>query len=308
MGKVAFIFPGQGAQYVGMGKEISSEYDVADKIFKKADEILGHRISDVCFNGPEESLKDTRNAQPAIMVTSLALLEVLKSEGCDCDFVAGHSLGEYSALVAAGVLSLEDALKLVAQRSALMADADVDQCGAMAAVLGLDRAAVNEALKVSAGKVDAANFNCPGQIVVSGEKTALQAVGEAVVAAGGKFIPLAVSGAFHSQYMKPAAEKYLPILKQATWNEPSIPLVSNVDASLMNRETIVDKMYRQLFSSVLWEDTLNYLADQGVDTFIEIGPGKVLSGLVKKTLKGVTFTNCEDLNSVKKALAILKEV
>lgn len=308
MGKVAFVFPGQGSQYIGMGKEVAENYPVAQEVFHTADRILGKKLSDLCFEGPEDRLKDTRNAQPGILTTSIAILRVLESEGCRPDYVAGHSLGEYSALVASGAVSFERALQLVGQRSRLMAEADPAGQGTMGAVLGLDRSQVFECLEISQGEVEAANFNCPGQIVVSGTKEAMERVQEAVLEHGGKFIPLAVSGPFHSHFMKPAADKFYEMLRQTEWEEPVIPLISNVDAAPASKETMAEKLYRQIFSSVLWEDSLNYMNDQGVDTFIEIGPGRVLSGLVKKTLKGVTFLNCEDISSIKKALAILKEV
>ncbi|HOP75393.1 MAG TPA: ACP S-malonyltransferase [Bacillota bacterium] len=308
MGKVAFIFPGQGSQYVGMGKEVAENYPVAAETFAEANDVLAYDLMELCFNGPEDQLKDTRNAQPGIMTTSVALLRVLESEGCQPDFVAGHSLGEYSALVASKTLSFRDGLKLVQRRSRLMAEADPDGNGAMAAVLGLDRATVIECLDIADGQVEAANFNCPGQIVVSGTKTGLAKVQDEVLGRGGKFIPLAVTGAFHSSFMKPAADQIYEQLKQTEWNEPVVPLISNVDAAPATKDTLAEKLYRQIFSSVLWEDTLHYLADHGVDTFVEIGPGKVLSGLVKKTLKGVNILQCEDLTSLKKALAILKEV
>jgi len=308
MGKVAFIFPGQGSQYVGMGKEVAENYPMAAETFAEANDVLGYDLAALCFNGPEDRLKDTRNAQPGIMTTSVALLRVLESEGCEPDFVAGHSLGEYSALVASKTLPFKDALKLVQRRSGLMAEADPEGQGAMAAVLGLERATVIECLDAAGGQVEAANFNCPGQIVVSGTKNGLEKVQEEVMARGGKFIPLAVTGAFHSSYMKPAADQIYEQLKQTEWNEPAVPLTSNVDAAPATKDTLAEKLYRQIFSSVLWEDTLYYLANHGVDTFVEIGPGKVLSGLVKKTLKGVNILQCEDLASLKKALAILKEV
>lgn len=307
MGKVAFVFPGQGSQYVGMGKEVAEHYPVARKVFETADRILAQNLTETCFEGPEECLKDTRQAQPGILTTSVALLRAFEVEGCCPDFVAGHSLGEYSALVAADAVSFEDALLLVGQRSRLMAEADPESRGAMAAVLGLSREAVLDCLRLIPG-VEPANFNCPGQIVISGMKTEMGKVQEAVVAAGGKFKPLAVSGAFHSSFMKSAADTYLQTLQRTNWEELRIPLISNVDALPAVKTNLTEKLYRQMFSSVLWEDSLNYLSAQGVDMFIEIGPGKVLTGLVKKTLKGVTALSCGDVNSLKKALAILKEV
>lgn len=310
MKKVAFVFPGQGSQYVGMGKEIAENYPVAKKVYDEADEVIGWKISDLCFSGPEDLLKDTRNAQPAIVTTSIAILKVLSEEGIKADFVAGHSLGEYSALITAGSLSLAEGLKLVGSRSRLMAEADPEQQGTMAAILGVDRETLNGYLtEVSkTGLVEAANFNCPGQIVVSGAKNGIAKLQELLAEKGGKMIPLAVSGAFHSSYMKKAADAFRPELEAVKWEEPSPSLIANITARPVSKESLTDSLYRQIFSSVLWEDTINYLKEQGVSIFIEVGPGKVLSGLVKKTFKEATTVNCEDLTSIKKALAIFREV
>ncbi|HBF35721.1 MAG TPA: [acyl-carrier-protein] S-malonyltransferase [Firmicutes bacterium] len=310
MRKVAFIFPGQGAQYVGMGKEIYDNYPVAKEVFDKADQILGRSISDVCFNGPDDLLKDTRNAQPAIVVTSIALFRILAEEGIKPDFTAGHSLGEYSALIASEAVSFGDGLRLVKTRSRLMAEADPDHQGMMAAILGMDRNTLSVLLQEASavGLVEAANYNCPGQIVASGDKKGIAKLQELVVAKGGKVIPLAVSGAFHSSFMKKAADAFRPELEKVEWSAPNPPVVANVFAKPVSKEQLTDSLYRQICSSVLWEDTLHYLRGQGIDTFIELGPGKVLTGLVKKTLKDASFFNCEDLTSIKKALAILKEV
>ncbi len=310
MKKIAFVFPGQGSQYVGMGKEVSENYKEAKSIFLEADRVLKRNISEICFNGPEELLKDTRNAQPGILTVSIALLQALKAEGIKADFVAGHSLGEYSALVASEVLSFTEALSLVQKRAELMAGADPDQKGAMAAVLGLDRDTLSQCLAEAkeSGLVEAANFNCPGQIVISGVKTGIAKAQELVTAKGGKFIPLAVSGPFHSSFMKPAADVFKTHLEAIAWKNPVIPIIANVSANPYLNDQIVDNLYRQVYSSVLWEDSINYLYQKGVEVFIEIGPGKVLSGLIKKTIKGATIVNCEDMASIKKALEILKEV
>lgn len=310
MKKIAFVFPGQGSQYVGMGKEISENYSEAKAIFNVADQVLGRDISEVCFNGPEELLKDTRNAQPAILTVSIGILQALKAERIKPDFTAGHSLGEYSALVASGVLEFEDAVNLVQQRAELMAGADPDNEGTMAAVLGLDRDTLTACLDQAkeAGLVEAANFNCPGQIVISGVKAGVSKVQEIVFDKGGKFIPLKVSGSFHTSFMKPAAEAFKPKLESVVWKEPIVPVIANVSARPYLREDIIDNLYSQIYSSVLWEDTVNFLHQNGVEVFIEIGPGKVLSGLIKKTIKNAITANCEDVASVKKVLEILKEV
>jgi [acyl-carrier-protein] S-malonyltransferase len=310
MKKVAFIFPGQGSQYVGMGKEIWNNSSQAKAVFTEADHVLGRPISEICFNGPEELLKDTRNAQPGILTVSIALLQILKAEGIRPDYTAGHSLGEYSALVASEVLDFKDGVKLVQQRAQLMAGADPEGKGTMAAVLGLDRETVFQCLADAkeAGLVEAANFNCPGQIVISGAKNGIDKVSQSVADKGGRFIPLQVSGPFHSSFMKPAADVFKINLESTPWREPAAPVIANISAKPYLREEIINNLYSQIYSPVLWEDTVNYLYQLGVEVFVEIGPGKVLSGLVKKTIKGVTIVNCEDSTSVKKSLEILKEV
>ncbi len=310
MGKIALVFPGQGSQYVGMGKDLYDQYPEARVVFEEADQVLGQKISDTCFNGPEMILKDTRNAQPAILTTSVAAFRVLTAAGVRPDFVAGHSLGEYSALVAVGAITFSDALCLVKKRSNLMAEADPAGNGTMAAILGLEREAVINIMAeaADAGRVEAANFNCPGQVVVSGEKAGMVKVQALTAEQGGKFIPLAVSGPFHSSFMKEAAETFRTDLNSINWIDPQMPLIANVSASPVSAANMVQSLYQQLFSSVLWEDTVRRLHQEGVKVFVEVGPGKVLTGLIKKTLKEATLLNCEDSGSLKKALAILKEV
>lgn len=312
MPKIAFIFPGQGSQYIGMGRDIFDNYQEARQIFEEADGTLGRSISGLCFNGPEEQLKDTRNSQPCILATSVAVFKVLSAEGIKADFVAGHSLGEYSALVAAGAISFDQALRLINRRAQLMAEADPLQQGAMAAVMGLERESLEDCLKSvnqeQIGPVEAANFNSPGQVVVSGAKDGIAKLQTLVTAKGGKFIPLSVSGAFHSSLMKKAADIFQNDLKQASWQEPTVPIVANVSARPVNAGELAGSLYRQLYSPVQWEDTLQFLGGEGVQIFVEVGPGKVLSGLVKRTIKNVTILGCEDSTSIKKALAILKEV
>ncbi len=310
MGKIAFVFPGQGSQYLGMGKELFQNYPSAERVFAEADHILGRDLSGLCFNGPEELLKKTENCQLAILTTSIAALQVLKAEGIEPDFVAGHSLGEYSALVAAGALDFATTLSLVAKRAQLMAGADPEGKGGMAAVLGLDRDSLTTCLKHEAlsRMVFAANFNSPGQIVISGEKKALLKAKDLVEANGGKFIDLPVSGAFHSQFMREAADLFQKELAAVNFQEQEVPLISNVTAHPVNSWQLSEELYRQLFSSVLWEDTINYLLTAGVDTFIEVGPGKVLSGLTKKISRQVNLYQTQDLNSIKKILEILNKV
>lgn len=310
MKKIAFIFPGQGSQYVGMGKEVYLNSETAREIFTVADEILGRNISTLCFEGPEAILRDTRNSQLAIITTSVAILKILQKEGLKPDFTAGHSLGEYSALIAADAIPFSAALKLVASRSRLMAEADPEQKGGMAAILGVEREVLAGYLSEisSFGQVEVANFNCPGQIVVSGAKSGLTKLQALIAAKGGRVISLPVSGAFHSSFMNQAAAKFRLELETISWHNPSITVIANVSARSVTKEILTDSLFKQIVSPVLWEDTINYLKSQGVNTFVEVGPGKVLSGLVKRIIKDVTILNCEDLSSIKKALAILREV
>jgi len=300
MAKLAFIFPGQGSQSVGMGKDLYENFESAKTIFDKADEILGKSISTICFEGPDEDLKQTINTQPAILTTSLAALETLKSKlNIQPQFVAGHSLGEYGALYEAGVLTLENALKLIQKRAEAMSEA---KGGAMAAVLGLDDekilACIEEASSV--GYVSVANYNCPGQVVITGESEALAKASELLSAAGAKrVIPLAVSGAFHSALMKGASETFAKSLENVKLSDASIDVITNVDAEITtNAEDFKSKMPQQIYSSVYWTQTIQKMIENGVDTFIEIGPGKVLAGLNKKINAEVKTYNVFDKASL----------
>lgn len=296
MGKIAFVFPGQGAQAVGMGKDAYESSAAAKAIYDKADEALGYSISKLSFEGPEEELRQTANTQPALLATSVALLEVYKEQGLKPDYVAGHSLGEYSALVAAGVLEFADAVKLVRARGQFMEQAVPGGQGAMAAVLGAERAALQalcSEITAAGTVVELANVNCPGQIVVSGSAAGVAAVVERGKEAGAKrVIPLEVSGPFHSSLMQPAADKLAEALAQAEFLDASVPVVANVHARpVTSGAELRELLVKQVVSPVQWEDTIAYLIGEGVDTFVEIGSGTVLAGLIKKIDKSVRIVS-----------------
>ncbi len=303
MGKIAFVFPGQGAQKVGMAKDVYDANPAAAQYFDKADEVLGFNISKLAFEGPEDELKQTANTQPALLTASVTLLEALKAHDIQPDYVAGHSLGEYSALVAAGVLSFEDAVAIVRARGQFMEQAVPAGQGAMAAVLGAERTALSElcaAVTADGHAVELANVNCPGQIVISGTREGVEAAGARVKEIGGKrAIPLEVSGPFHSSMMKPAAQLLEERLQGVTFEDASVPVVANVTAQAVTSGDEVRKLLvEQVYSPVLWEDSVRYLIEQGVDTLIEIGPGTVLTGLIKKTDKDVRLFNISSLDSL----------
>ncbi|GGF68102.1 malonyl CoA-acyl carrier protein transacylase [Paenibacillus albidus] len=310
MTKIAFIFPGQGAQSVGMGRDVYEAVPASRAIFEKGDEVLGFPLSKLVFEGPDSELKQTVNTQPALLTASIAYLEALRGQGLTPDYVAGHSLGEYSALVTAGVLSYEDAVKLVRLRGRFMEEAVPGGQGAMAAVLGAEREALAElcrTISAEAGAVELANVNCPGQIVVSGTAAGVNAVVQRVKEAGGKrAIPLEVSGPFHSSLMKEAADRLAAELMSVTFNKPSVPVIVNVTAApVTDPEEIRELLVRQVYSPVLWEDSVNWLLKDGVDTFVEIGSGSVLTGLIRKIDKNVKLVN---INSLENAQAGLPQV
>lgn len=312
MGKVAFIFPGQGSQTVGMGQTLAKQVEKSALLFQKADEKLGFSLSDILFNGPQEKLTLTENAQPALLTTSIAILEVLKDYGVTPDFTAGHSLGEYSALVAAGAIRFEDAVFAVRKRGEYMEEAVPAGVGTMAAILGMDvdeLRAVTDEITSNGNIVQLANLNCPGQIVISGSKEGVEAASVLAKEKGAKkVIPLVVSGPFHSVLMKPAAEKFSEILNQIEIQNAKVPVIANVTAAIMQEsKDIKEKLIQQLYSPVRWEESVKTLLDHGVDTFIEIGPGKVLSGLVKKINRRVNTYAVSDLESITEVVSKLKE-
>ncbi|WP_028611074.1 ACP S-malonyltransferase [Paenibacillus harenae] len=304
MSKTAFVFPGQGAQAVGMGKDAYETFDRSRLIFDKADEALGFSLSSIIFEGPDEALKQTANTQPALLTVSIALLEALEGRGLKPDFVAGHSLGEYSALVAAGVISFEDAVRTVRARGQFMEQAVPSGQGAMAAVLGAERealAALCLAISEGGSAVELANVNCPGQIVVSGTAAGVQAVVERGKDEAGakRVIPLEVSGPFHSSLMKPAADNLRAALSGLQLKDASIPVVANVTARVATAaDEIRGLLVEQVFSPVLWEDSVRYLIEQGVDTFVEIGSGTVLAGLIKKIDKNIRVISINSISAL----------
>ncbi|GAB6933526.1 ACP S-malonyltransferase [Calditerricola satsumensis] len=310
MGKVAWVFPGQGSQVVGMGKAIAEADADARAVFDAADEALGFALSRLCFEGPEEELRLTVNTQPAILTTSAALLAVWKKAAPRPDFVAGHSLGEYSALVAAEALSFVDAVRIVRQRGAFMEEAVPAGRGGMAAVLGMEREALQaivEAVSAEGDVVELANLNCPGQIVISGTREGVKKAAERAREAGARrVLELAVSGPFHSSLMKPAAERLAKVLVDVPLADARVPVVANVTARPVTQAAEIRRLLvEQVAAPVLWEDSVRTMLEAGVDTFVEIGPGTVLTGLIKKIDRRARCFNVHDPASLDKALAEL---
>jgi [acyl-carrier-protein] S-malonyltransferase len=298
---IAFVFPGQGAQKVGMGKALADTFPICRETFQEADEALGMSLSGLCFNGPESELLLTETTQPAILAMSIAAHRAATSQGLTASFAAGHSLGEYSAHVAAGTLSFADALRTVRRRGQFMQEAVPVGEGAMAAILGGDEALVTQACAAARAEltgrvVSPANLNAPGQIVIAGHADAVARAGELAKAAGAKrVIPLSVSAPFHCALMKPAEERLEPLLRALPANDPRIPIVANVDAEpKVTAAAGIDALVRQVSSPVRWEDVVKRLIADGTRTFIELGPGSVLAGLVKKIDRSVTVASVED--------------
>jgi [acyl-carrier-protein] S-malonyltransferase len=304
MKPIAFIFPGQGSQYVGMGKELFENFSVAKKIFEEADDTLHLSISGLCFNGPEEALKLTENTQPALLTTSIATLKVLQAEkGLIPQFTAGHSLGEYSALVGSGALTFAEAVKIVHLRGKFMQEAVPVGEGAMAAVLGMEREQVEKICEeVSSGEVlTPANFNCPGQIVIAGHAKAVERAIERVKKDGKKAVPLPVSAPFHSPLMKPAGERLEKALEEISVSNLRIPVVTNVEAEVnTSKDRVKGLLVAQVSSPVRWEESMRKMIGKGIEQVLEIGPGKVLSGLMKRIDNRIETGNLEDLQTLKK--------
>jgi [acyl-carrier-protein] S-malonyltransferase len=299
--KIAFVFPGQGSQYVGMGKDIYEHYPVAKEVFQQASDALGYDVADLCFNGPVEELNRTFRTQPCILTVSSALNSVLKEKGIQPSVVAGHSLGEYSALVAAEVISLKDSVSLTEKRGRFMQEAVPEGKGLMAAILGLEREKVDEICNsLISGYAAAANYNCPGQIVIAGERTAVEEAIELCKSAGAKrAIALAVSVPSHCKLMTGASERLGELLGTIELKDPFIPLVNNADAKfLKTAEEIKPSLIRQLNSPLLWEDSIKAIYASGIDTFIEVGPGKILTGLIKRIVPEAKILNFEDTKTL----------
>jgi [acyl-carrier-protein] S-malonyltransferase len=304
MKQTAFLFPGQGSQYVGMGKEFYDNFRVAKEVFEEADDALRLSISSLCFQGPEEPLKLTENTQPAVLTTSIAALRVLQSEkGISPHLTAGHSLGEYSALVASGALSFAEAVQIVRLRGRFMQEAVPVGEGAMAAILGMEREQIEKLCEeVSSGEVlTPANFNCPGQIVIAGHSKAVDRAIERVKQEGKKAVLLPVSAPFHSPLMKPAGERLEKVLDGVAVRDLKVPVVTNVEAEINPlKERVKGLLVAQVSSPVRWEESILRMTEDGIEQVFEIGPGKVLSGLMKRINPKVETKNLEDIPTLKK--------
>jgi len=303
MAKIAYVFPGQGSQAVGMGRDLYDNFDSAKTIFDRADEVLRFPLSRLCFEGPEDELRQTINAQPALVTTSFACLQAaceVASNGLPAPaFVAGHSLGEYTALAAAGVLDFATAVYLARERGRLMYEAGLVKPGSMAAVIGLDEASLAEVCRQTGTRI--ANINCPGQLVISGAvENITQAMDLAKAEGANRAIPLQVSGAFHTPLMQPAFDGMAEIIPTISFNEPEIPIVGNTTAQPMATvESIKSELLEQLCNCVQWQRSIEYMVDEGVSTFIEIGPGKVLTGLIKRINREANIINIGDLQAIR---------
>ncbi len=300
---VAYVFPGQGSQAIGMGQDLQDSYSTAREVFQEADEALGFSLSQLCFEGPEEDLRQTHNAQPAIMATSIACLRVAREEGLlppGVSFVAGHSLGEYTALVAAGALSFSDGLRLVRERGRLMQQAGEQVSSGMAAVLGLEEELLRDICNETG--VQVANLNCPGQVVISGPSSELaRAMDLAKTRGARQVIALNVSGAFHSPVMRPAQEGLTHYLEQISIQDPSVPVIANVTARpVQDAESVRTALVQQLCSPVQWHPSVEWMLGQGVNSFIEFGPGRVLAGLIKRINRQAQVTSIGDAASLEK--------
>ncbi len=314
MSKIAFLFPGQGSQAVGMMKDLYEQYACVKEVFNEADEALGFSMTDLIAKGPEEDLRLTYNTQPAILTASVAAMKVLNENGVFPDVAAGHSLGEYSALVCAGAMSFADAVRTVRKRGQFMQEAVPVGKGAMAAIIALDTDTIKticaDVEKRTGKAVQAVNFNCPGQVVIAGATEAVQEAADLMKKAGAKrAMMLAVSAPFHSTLMQPAADRLKEVLDTITIHDAKIPVMANINAKSETKASeIRENLVQQAAHPVLWEDSVRAMMADGVDTYIEVGPGKVLTGMLRKIDRSLKGENVEDPASLEKTLAYLKEV
>lgn len=311
--KIAFLFPGQGSQHLGMGRDLHEKFPIARQTFEEADEALGFSLSKLCFEGPESQLRLTEFTQPAIFTVSIAAQRVLAEKGVTPSFVAGHSLGEYSANVAAGSIAFADAVRTVRSRGHFMQDAVPPGVGAMAAVLGLSPELADQACEAAAAEtgavVSAANFNSPGQTVISGAKAAVERAASIAKEKGAKrAVMLPVSAPFHCALMQPAQDRLAALLEALPIREAAVPITLNIDASLATApERLRDALLRQVTGSVLWVDSMRRLIDEKPAFFVEVGPGKVLAGLMRQIDHAQHCLHVEDSASLEKTLAVLEQ-
>jgi [acyl-carrier-protein] S-malonyltransferase len=299
----AYVFPGQGAQFVGMGKDLYDNFDSVKSLFKQADEAVGYSLTKICFEGPDDELKKTSNTQPGLVAVSIACLKAAQEVAGKAlpvpSFMAGHSLGEYTALAAADVIDFHTAVYLAKERGRLMYEAGMKQPGGMVAMMGIDESALTEICQQTNTII--ANYNSPGQLVISGANDNIAKAVELAKAKGAaRAIPLQVSGAFHSPLMQPAVEGMSPILAKVAFRNPAVPIVSNVTAQpLTNASQFKDELLKQLSSGVQWQRSVEYIQKEGITKFVEIGPGKVLAGLIKRINRDAEMVNIGDITAVK---------